>query len=180
MISARILVVLAFVPLLSLTARADKIHFLSKTDNSKVTGNAPNYIEGIVVSESEDKIEVRVQGGTMILDRKRVAYIEKDGLKIADIEGRERASAARLQDADSERLQTQGQWADAVARKREVLQKEEPKRELRIVVDFKGILPDQVLRFYNPVLHRIDMRGIADAIEKYLLQEIRRLELDRR
>ena len=39
MIPPKILLVLAFVPLLSLTARADKIHFLSKTDKSKVIGS---------------------------------------------------------------------------------------------------------------------------------------------
>lgn len=178
MISAKSFLVVAVLPFLTVAARADKIHFLSKADKGKVVGNVPDYLEGKIISEDANTVEIRVQGGRMIINRKQIVRIEKDDtITVADIETREKAAAVRLQNADSKRLQRQGEWADAVAKRRKAQGTDAPSKELRIVVDFKGILPTRVISFYDPILHLVNTQGIADVIEDFLLREIERLRI---
>ena len=41
-------------------------------------------------------------------------------------------------------------------------------------VDFKGVLPAYGFNIYDPVIHRVDLRGLARQIEDYLRAEVER------
>ncbi len=47
-------------------------------------------------------------------------------------------------------------------------------RDLRIVVDFKGLLPTYEFTIYDPVIHRIDLQGLARQVEDFLRAHVRR------
>jgi hypothetical protein len=48
------------------------------------------------------------------------------------------------------------------------------KRDFVINVDFKGLLPAYGFSVYDPVIHRVDLRGLARQVEDYLRAEVER------
>lgn len=46
-------------------------------------------------------------------------------------------------------------------------------RDFTVHVDFKGLLPAYGFRIYDPVIHRVDLRGLARQVEDYLRAEVR-------
>lgn len=48
------------------------------------------------------------------------------------------------------------------------------KRDFDVQIDFKGLLPAMGLNIYDPVIHRVDLNGLARKIEDYLRTEVER------
>lgn len=48
------------------------------------------------------------------------------------------------------------------------------RRDFTINVDFKGLLPAYGFSVYDPVVHRVDLRGLARQVEDYLRAEVSR------
>jgi hypothetical protein len=48
------------------------------------------------------------------------------------------------------------------------------KRDFDVQIDFKGLLPAMGLSIYDPVVHRVDLNGLARRIEDYLRGEVER------
>ncbi|MEZ5963523.1 MAG: hypothetical protein R3F56_06725 [Planctomycetota bacterium] len=46
------------------------------------------------------------------------------------------------------------------------------KRDFTVHVDFKGLLPAYGFKIYDPVVHRVDLRGLARQVEDYLRAEV--------
>lgn len=153
-------------------ALCDKVFFKATAQAKTAPGEAPDYIEGKVTSESDKEVTIRVEGGTITVTKDQVLRIERDALTVKDIEAKEAASRERLAAANAKREEAMGRWAEAVAQRHV-----EPKqsREIRIDVDFSKMIPPELLSYYDPILHRVDMRGLARAIEDYLRAELERL-----
>jgi hypothetical protein len=109
----------------------------------------------------------------MVLTRDRIERIEADGLTEAQVAKSETAAREALSVADQRRQERLASWAEASARRS---QESEPEPQaIEVVVDFQGLLPAQVFRFYEPIIGRIDLNGLGQAIEDYLRAELRRL-----
>lgn len=46
------------------------------------------------------------------------------------------------------------------------------KRDFTIQVDFNGLLPAYGFKIYDPIIHRVDLRGLARQVEDYLRAEV--------
>jgi hypothetical protein len=189
-----LLLATAAVFLSSASATADRIYLKTSSAPATSTRKAAEEelpsIEGVVTAETEESVTIRVEGGDVTIAKSKVARIEKGGLTLEDIQKRESDLASRETPADQARRTAHAQWVEASARKdgegSRTASDTGGDRPLEIVVDFRGLLPAQVLRFYDPVLHvvrtvpvleRIDMDGLARTVEAYLIDELRRLEL---
>ena len=107
-------------------------------------------------------LTIRVEGGEMTIPKTLVTKIEKTDLTVANIENAEKTNKQKLADSDKKRKEIQA--AEASAKKSEAAaQPAEEKKELRIVIDFKGALPNYVFQTYDPVLHRVNVAGLAAA-----------------
>lgn len=45
-------------------------------------------------------------------------------------------------------------------------------RDFTVNVDFKGLLPSYGFKIYDPIIHRVDLRGLARQVEDYLRAEV--------
>lgn len=90
--------------LFALPAKADKF-WLSDPDAQKngVASSSPDVIEGVLLAEDADGYHIRVVGGELVLAKKRVFKVEKDGLTIDAIVKAEKDSADALALANKER-----------------------------------------------------------------------------
>ena len=90
--------------LLSVPAKADKF-WLEDPESHKnaAAGSSPAVIEGVLLSEDADGYHVRTVGGEVVLAKKSVFKIEKDGLTLDAIVKAEGAKAQANQAADQER-----------------------------------------------------------------------------
>lgn len=159
---------------------ADKFYFGTAQEAEKLQAGTPDVVEGVLLREENGTYVIRVEGGEIHVPKDSIYKIEKDDLTVAAIEQRERASRERLARADEERRRLLA--AEASRRVEGVHPAEaatrrgaEPEREIRIVVDFQGLLPNYRFRApYDPVLHRANLSGLARVVEAYLREEIER------
>jgi hypothetical protein len=80
--------------LLAPLARADKFWVgSSDTEKNAVAGSSPNCIEGVLLSEDEKQYQIRVVGGEIVLEKKLVYRVDKDGLTLETIQRAEAAAA---------------------------------------------------------------------------------------
>jgi hypothetical protein len=189
-----LLLATAAVLLPSASTSADRIYLKSPAATATSTRAAGEeslpFIEGVVTADTDAFVTIRVEGGEVTIAKSRVASIETGGLTLADVERRESEVTSRPAPIDEARRTAHAEWVDASVRRNDEARAEDGDlgrdRPLEVVVDFRGLLPAQVLRFYDPVLHvvrtvpvleRIDLDGLARAVEAYLLEELSRLEL---
>lgn len=162
---------------LTASAKADRFHFVTPADAKKIEGNAPSYVDGVLLREENGNYVIRVDGGEITIPKASVKEIEKTALTVADLEKGEKDARERL--ADLNKRRTQVQAAEAAARRseaqaREAAAAQEAPKEIRIVVDFQGLLPSYQFRAYDPVLHRVNLQGLAAVVEAYLREEVER------
>lgn len=103
--------------LLAPFAKADKFH-LGKNEQPAVEGSAPDVIAGVLIGEDDTHYHVRMVGGEVMLPKKLVRKIEKDGLTVDAIVDQERARTEALAKADAERRARQAAVRDAADRAR--------------------------------------------------------------
>ncbi len=103
--------------LLQVPAKADKF-WLTDPDAQKGAseGSSPNIVEGVLIAESDEGYHVRIVGGEVLLPKKSVFKIEKDGLSIDAIVKVEQDQAKGREAADQER-----QLAQAATRRARVV-----------------------------------------------------------
>ncbi|MFY9343103.1 MAG: hypothetical protein WAT39_11470 [Planctomycetota bacterium] len=104
--------------LFALPAKADKF-WLSDPAGAKnaAAGSSPDVIEGVLLAEDADGYHIRVVGGELVLAKKSVFKVEKDGLTVDAIAKAEKAAAETLALANKER-----QLKQAVAKKEREVQ----------------------------------------------------------
>lgn len=154
-------------------ALADKFHFGPADDAKKMQAGTPQIVEGVLLKEENGMLEIRVEGGTITLAKAMVTKIEKDGLTVADLEKREKDTRDKLALADRKRGEIQA--AEASARRSEAPAEAAPQKELRIVVDFQGMLPNYTFKSsFDPVLDRVNLGGLAPLVETYLRDQVER------
>lgn len=109
----RTLPLIACALLFAVPAKADKF-WLSDPAAQKdaAAGSTPDVIEGVLLAEDADGYHLRIVGGELVLPKKAVFKIEKDGLTVDAIVKVEKDAAAVLATADRER-----QLLQEVARK---------------------------------------------------------------
>jgi hypothetical protein len=152
---------------------ADRIYLKATSQAPGIEGQSEAAIHGVVLQEEAGLLTIRVEGGPMVLTRDRIERIEADGLTEAQVAKSETAAREALSVADQRRQERLASWAEASARRS---QESEPEPQaIEVVVDFQGLLPAQVFRFYEPIIGRIDLNGLGQAIEDYLRAELRRL-----
>lgn len=98
----RILPLLCAAALLSVPAKADKF-WLGDPGKQSVKGGSPDVIEGVLIDENATSYHIRVVGGEIVLPKKRVFKIEKDGLTLEKIVEAEKKETARLKKAAERR-----------------------------------------------------------------------------
>lgn len=82
--------------LFALPAKADKF-WLAETSNTPANqASTPNFVEGVLMEETDGMYVLRVVGGEMRLPKSSVSKVEKDGLTIGAIEQAEKAAAEKL------------------------------------------------------------------------------------
>jgi hypothetical protein len=85
-------------------AKADKFWLSDpKAQANAAEGSSPNLIEGVLLAEDEDGYHVRVEGGEILLPKKTVFKVEKDGLTLDAIVAAEKDKQAALERANAER-----------------------------------------------------------------------------
>jgi hypothetical protein len=99
--------------LFAMPAKADKF-WLSDPAAPQNAAGSPEIIEGVLLAENDEGYHLRVVGGELLLPKKSVFKVEKDGLSIEAITKAEQAVATRL--ADQNRERQLAQQADSKAR----------------------------------------------------------------
>ncbi|HEX5051628.1 MAG TPA: hypothetical protein VFZ65_07655 [Planctomycetota bacterium] len=96
-------------------AKADKF-WLADPANQKtaVEGSSPDYIEGVLIAESDEGYHIRVVGGEVLLPKASVFKIEKNALSIDDIVKAEQEAAKANEAANRER-----EMANAAAQRKQ-------------------------------------------------------------
>lgn len=156
-------------------AHADRFHFAKPGDRTAAASAQLDTVEGVLLKDENGIYTIRVEGGTIEIDKKLVTKVEKTDLTLQKIEDREKAATAKLADSNRKRREVQATEASASKRELDARAAEAPKeKELKIVVDFQGLLPNYTFRTYDPVLHRVNMAGLAAAVERYFREEIER------
>lgn len=213
---------------LASTAQADRFYFGREADDKKVVAGegatAESIVHGVLLREQDGMYVIRVEGGEVWVEKARVYKVERDGLTVAQLEDREKASAQKL----ASTAEARGRRATEAAAKRpqrepvdssaksmrievdfdgllpgykfapnsDVLRKVDvaslstaieswllengvnprasSKRDFDVLIDFKGLLPSMGLNIYDPVVHRVDLNGLARRIEEYLRTEVER------
>lgn len=90
--------------LFAVPAKADKFWLADPaSQKNAAAGSSPDYVEGVLLAESDEGYHVRVVGGELVLPKKSVFRIEKDGLSIDAILKAERDAAAGREAAEKER-----------------------------------------------------------------------------
>ncbi len=94
--------------LFALPAKADK-YWLSDpaAEKNAAAGSSPNVIDGVLVAEDADAYHIRVVGGEMLLPKKIVFKVEKDGLTLEALVNAEKELADKQVSANREREQEQ-------------------------------------------------------------------------
>jgi hypothetical protein len=96
--------------LFALPAKADKF-WLADPAAAKNTaaGSSPEVIEGVLVAEDQDAYHIRVVGGELLLAKKSVFKVEKDGLTLEAVVKAEKEAAEKAvaQNRDRELQQTE-------------------------------------------------------------------------
>lgn len=160
----RILSISACALLLALPAKADKF-WLSDPAAQKnaAAGSSPDAIEGVLLAEDAEGYHIRIVGGELVLAKKSVFQVEKDGLTIDDIVKAEKDSAEALALANQER----GLQAAVTKKEREVRAAEASARKS----DAKAAESKAVEAGFDPVVDRAPSRGdlVRDAMLAYEL-----------
>lgn len=100
----RLLSLTACALLFALPAKADKFWLSDPAADKQATeGSSPNVVEGVLIAESDEGYHVRIVGGEVLLPKKLVHKIEKDGLSLDAIVKAERDAKEKLATADRER-----------------------------------------------------------------------------
>src|SRR5882672_8162590 len=94
-------------------AKADKFWMVSPDESKQMAAGSPAYLVGVLIAEDANTYTVRVVGGQVVLAKKSVVKIEKDGLTLDDVSKFEKADAERVAVADKERQQAQAAEASA-------------------------------------------------------------------
>lgn len=90
--------------LFALPAKADKFWLSDPAaDKQASEGSSPNVVEGVLVAESDEGYHVRIVGGEVLLPKKLVHKIEKDGLSLDAIVKAEQDAKEKLATANRER-----------------------------------------------------------------------------
>jgi hypothetical protein len=155
------------------TARADRFHLSPPERAGKMTQGEADVIEGVLLSEEDGLLVIRVEGGVMRLPKDSVHRIEKDDLTAETIEQREASRADELAAANRARRQL-------VAAEREQRAKLRSGRAaLREAAATRTAQPVEAAEapalIYDPVLHVVvPAEADAGAIQKELGGLIRR------
>jgi hypothetical protein len=90
--------------LLALPAKADKFWFSDPaTAKNAPAGSSPDCLQGVLISEDATSYHIRVVGGELVLAKKSVVKVEKDGLTLENIQKSEKDAADALALANKER-----------------------------------------------------------------------------
>ncbi|MEO6597617.1 MAG: hypothetical protein ABIP94_22970 [Planctomycetota bacterium] len=104
--------------LLQVPAKADKFWLADPAkQKNAVQGSSPEYIEGVLIAESDEGYHVRIVGGEVLLPKASVFKIEKDSLSIDAIGKSEKDAQNALEAAEHER-----QMEQATAQRRKQVQ----------------------------------------------------------
>ena len=88
--------------LFALPAKADKF-WLSDPAAPQNAAGSPEIIEGVLLAENDEGFHIRIVGGELLLPKKSVFKIEKDGLSLEAISKAEQDSAEQLANQNRER-----------------------------------------------------------------------------
>ncbi len=157
---------------------ADEFHFRAKTEAEKTQGNAGAALEGVLLREENGNYVIRVEGGEVVVPKASVVEIVKTDLTVEVLEEREQNNRERLAEANTKRRQWQAAEAaaarDAEAAEAAASAAQAP-QQIEVVVDFMGLLPNYRFKpTYDPVLHRVNLDGLARVVEAYLRGEVQR------
>jgi len=89
--------------LFTVPAKADKFWFSDPAANRAAEGSLPDMIAGVLLGEDADVYRIRTVGGELVLAKKSVVRVEKDGLTVEAIERAEKEAADALAAANRER-----------------------------------------------------------------------------
>lgn len=89
--------------LFALPAKADKFWFSDPAARQAAEGSLPDMIAGVLLSADADTYRIRTVGGELVLAKKSVVRVEKDGLTVEAIERAEKDAADALAAANRER-----------------------------------------------------------------------------
>lgn len=90
--------------LFALPAKADKFWLSDPAANKNAPANSsPDVIQGVLLSEDATSYHVRIVGGELVLAKKRVFKVEKDGLTVDNIVKAEKDASEALALANKER-----------------------------------------------------------------------------
>lgn len=135
--------------LFALPAKADKFWLSDPAAQQNApASSSPDLLEGVLLGEEGDSYRIRVVGGELLLAKKAVFKVEKDGLTVEAIAKAEKDAAETLALANREReLQQQiarkerdVKAAEAAARKRDVKPAEASLRAADEPVAFDPVL----------------------------------------
>jgi hypothetical protein len=147
--------------LLSVPAKADKF-WLEDPESHKnaAAGSSAAVIEGVLISEDADGYHIRTVGGEVVLSKKSVFRVDKDGLTVDAIVKAETDAAKTSQAADQER-----QMAQAAERRAAQVKAVEAaaRREAAAPAEASAPAPAPV-EAYDPIVDVVPSRaGISGA-----------------
>ncbi len=143
--------------LFALPAKADKF-WLSDPATQKNTPatSSPDLIEGVLLAEDATDYHIRVVGGELVLAKKRVFKVEKDGLTLDGIVKVEKDRAEALALANQER-----QLQQQIARKERELKVAEAAAKKSAPKAVDAVAPRAEAPAFDPVIGVVRPAGDA-------------------
>ena len=160
MISTRSVAHVLLALALGTPALADKFHF-SPPDADAMRAR---ILVGVLIEETDSDYVIRVEGGQVTLPKSLVTKVERDGLTVAQLEGRERDSREALAQANQRRIASQR----AAAAVLETSRRETLAAEASASRENVDTATPTYVEVYDPVLHR------SVALDSIVESEIRR------
>lgn len=105
----RYLPLIAGVLLICAPAKADKFWLSDPAKQNAAAGSSPDLIEGVLVAEDDETYHVRIEGGEIVLSKKSVFKVEKDGLTLDAIVKAEGDKKQALEQANKDRAVAQAE-----------------------------------------------------------------------
>ncbi|HEX6810967.1 MAG TPA: hypothetical protein VF384_05015 [Planctomycetota bacterium] len=154
--------------LFQLPAKADKFWLSDPEVHNKnaVAGSLPDVIEGVLVSEDADGYHIRTVGGEVVLPKKSVFRIEKDGLTLDAVVKAEADAAKVNAAADQERQMAQ--TAERRANQAKAMEAAARRTDAPVEPAPAATAPEVP---YDPVLDVIPSRGAGS--QAALMRELR-------
>ncbi|MGE0142377.1 MAG: hypothetical protein AB7I19_03885 [Planctomycetota bacterium] len=152
-------------------ASADRFYLGTAETAAKFTHGNPDFIQGVLLSETATEYVIRVEGGEVTLAKSAVWKVEADGLTAETLQKIEADKAPELARANQARRSALGSWHDSwMSRVREARATEASAQ--RVGANVSEATASTVRVGYDPVLDVAIDNAVGSAVSRTVQREL--------